>query len=445
MKLLQIALKDVRLGLKNKTALLVMFVIPILMLGLFYVMFGGLRGKETNTFPSIDLVVVNQDTGDWEKPQSDNASALIEKAEKQFPDMGKQSMGSVLTMILKSDDFKTMFHTTEVQTPAEAIALVDQQKAEVAVIIPKEFTNAVFSSNGTAKVRLYQDPTLHFSPMVVEEVIRQIIDGFNRSKIILGVTLENLTTEGLVDNEETAQQVIDAYLTENPAGKAQGGKASASAMVDVQSPDEEKDNETIFTRIFSSMIVSLMAFYVFYTGVSTLNSVLTEEEHGTLQRMISTPTRYREILGGKFVAAMVLVSVQMGVMILLGKYAFDVNWGRPLDFVLMFLGTVLSASTFGVFLVSWAKTKKQAGFLLGGLVTLMGILGMIPSISGGGAQSGVPAILAHLVPQGWVTYGFIAVQHGEPLARIAGFFLVLLAWSVMFFVIGVMRFKRRYQ
>ena len=49
-----------------------------------------------------------------------------------------------------------------------------------------------------------------------------------------------------------------------------------------------------------------------------------------------------------------------------------------------------------------------------------------------------------LVPQGWAVRGLMQALNSEPAGTVFVTMLVLLAWSVAFFVIGVWRFNKRY-
>ena len=43
-------------------------------------------------------------------------------------------------------------------------------------------------------------------------------------------------------------------------------------------------------------------FYAFFTGTSTAQTILREDEDGTLPRLFTTPTSQATVLGGKFLA-----------------------------------------------------------------------------------------------------------------------------------------------
>ncbi|HEX5944122.1 MAG TPA: ABC transporter permease subunit, partial [Anaerolineales bacterium] len=104
-----------------------------------------------------------------------------------------------------------------------------------------------------------------------------------------------------------------------------------------------------------------------------------------------------------------------------------------------------SASSFGIFVNSFLKDTKQAGVLFGGVLSVTGMVGMI-SIFGGGSSSATVLgnTVSLLVPQGWAIRGLMQSLHGEPAGAVLITMLVMLAWSAAFFIVGVLRFNKRY-
>ncbi len=72
----------------------------------------------------------------------------------------------------------------------------------------------------------------------------------------------------------------------------------------------------------------MMIFYAFYTGASTGESILLEEERRTLQRLFMTPTSQASILAGKFLAVFLTVLIQIGVLLTASGLIFGIRWGQ---------------------------------------------------------------------------------------------------------------------
>ena len=188
-----------------------------------------------------------------------------------------------------------------------------------------------------------------------------------------------------------------------------------------------------------------MIFYAFFTGTSTAQSILKEEEERTLPRLFTTPTPQATILTGKLLSVFMTVCVQVVVLLIAARLIFGIQWGDFLSVALTAAGIIFSASSFGIFVNSFLKNTKQAGVLFGGVLTVTGMLGMISIFamsSPGSARLGDTVSL--LVPQGWAIRGLMQSMNGEPVSTVLVTALVMLAWSAAFFIIGVLRFNRRY-
>jgi ABC-2 type transport system permease protein len=133
------------------------------------------------------------------------------------------------------------------------------------------------------------------------------------------------------------------------------------------------------------------------------------------------------------------------VLLIAARLIFKIQWGDFFSVALAAAGIIFSASSFGIFVNSFVKSTKQAGVLFGGVLTVTGMLGMI-SIFGmgspGAARLGDTVSL--LVPQGWAIRGLMQSMNGEPVGTVMVTTLILLAWTAAFFIVGVLRFNRRY-
>jgi len=110
--------------------------------------------------------------------------------------------------------------------------------------------------------------------------------------------------------------------------------------------------------------------------------------------------------------------------------------------VLALLGQVVAAAGLGVLLISFVKTSRQAGPILGGALTALGMLGGLFT-----ANITMPEAfnrLATFTPQGWVVRGWKIVLNGQPATDLLLPLLVMLVVGVIMFMIGAFRFHRRF-
>jgi ABC-type multidrug transport system permease subunit len=127
----------------------------------------------------------------------------------------------------------------------------------------------------------------------------------------------------------------------------------------------------------------------------------------------------------------------------LSSIAFRVNWGQPLSAALVMLGQVTAASGFGILLISLVKNSRQAGAVVGGVISGTGLLGGLFSASIPDMPGFFNAI-THLTPQGWVMEGWKAALAGSSASEIMPTFIVLLLIGIIFFCAGSLIFRRRF-
>jgi len=412
MKSIDIALKDVKQAFRNKTALMFMFVIPILVTGLFFFIFGSGDDEEAFNLPQTSVYIVNLDEGEF---------------------------GQVLVEVLRSEGLQDLLAVTQTDDVEIARSAVDRQESGVAVIIPENFSAVMQQPEGVAQVEIYQDPTLTLGPGIVTTIVNQLTDSFSGSKIALGTTVEQLTQAGLAITPEVINSTIEKYVR---AVQQIGGE---EGLIETETPTGAPPNGGMMLGIVSFVMAGMMIFYAFFTGASSVQSILMEEERGTLPRMFSTPTSHSTILYGKFIASALTIFIQVTVLLIFGSLVFNIYWGDLLSVVLVVLGTVVSATTFGICFVSFIKNSRQAGAIMGGGITTLGMIGM-SKIFTLGSPSPPPAIdiISLTVPQGWALKGIITAMDGGSLGNILFSVIGMLVWSLVFFLIGNTRFKRRF-
>jgi hypothetical protein len=108
-------------------------------------------------------------------------------------------------------------------------------------------------------------------------------------------------------------------------------------------------------------------------------------------------------------------------------------------------GLIALAATFGIFLVSLLKDTRQAGFVFGGVMTVLGMVGMVRVFTVGvpdvGDRLGAAALIT---PQGWGVRAWQLAVEGAGLGSLLLTVGVMLLASAAFFAFGVYRFRKRF-
>ncbi len=426
MKILDIAIKDLTRSFRSLFAVIFMFGVPLLVTGMFYLMFGGMANNDTGfNLPQTKVVVANLDEG----------GAGFQMDITSLPQgTSAESLGNLIVSVLQGEGLTDLMVVTLADSAEAARQAVDSQEAGVAVIIPADFSQTFSALEGQAVLEVYQDPTLTLGPAIIRSVLDQFMDGISGAKI----TVNSVLAHSQSSDPALIGQAVQQYMA--VSAQAQ----SPDALVTSHAPDAAKQETSLLEQIIGPIMGGMMIFYAFFTGTSTAQTILKEDEEGTLPRLFTTPTSQSAILSGKFLAVFLTVLVQMVVLLILGRLIFQIAWGSLLPLALVTAGIIFAASSCGIFINSLLKSTKQGGVVFGAVLTMTGMLGMIKIFTMGMATGAALEIVPLFVPQGWAIRGLVQSMQGAPIGDVLLTSVALLAWSAAFFILGVWRFQKRY-
>jgi len=101
-------------------------------------------------------------------------------------------------------------------------------------------------------------------------------------------------------------------------------------------------------------------------------------------------------------------------------------------------------SGLGVLLIAFVKSSRQAGPVLGGGLTALGMLGGLFTANMPNAMPTAMNVIANFTPQGWVLKAWRMVMDGQSAGNLVVPFIVMVAMGAVMFVIGSMMFRRRF-
>ena len=241
----------------------------------------------------------------------------------------------------------------------------------------------------------------------------------------------------------TLLQAYQAWYTNFQRTLYHSPQAALVTRAATASGDAGGDQGNDMKRILGLALTGQIIFFGFFTGANSMMSILQEEDEGTLARLFTTPTGRTQVLAGKFLSVVLMVTVQALVMVVVGALVFGVNWGQPASLALVVIGQVAAATGLGVLLISLVRNVRQAGPVLGGGLTVLGMLGGLFTAS----MPSMPKIfdaIGLFTPQGWVLKGWKACLAGGAPADLLLPAAVLLAMGVILFFSGAAIFRRRF-
>jgi ABC-2 type transport system permease protein len=422
MKILDIAIKDLTRSFRSLFAIGMTIVAPLLLIGLISLAFGGAFNGSPN-LPAISVGIYNADT-------LSDTSILAEP------------LGTNIRSVFIDESVQSWITATDFSSELSLRAALDRREIGVAILIPANFSDRFLVGDRDTQVLILSDPTLTIAPQVTENMVTAMLDGVSGGEIAIETILERQKIQGVQPDPEQITSLIDRYsawyrdfqrdLFHNP-------KSAALKMV---APTGEMSSENPIQQMLGLMMAGQMVFFAFFTGTYSMMSILEENEEGTLARLFTLPLNRTTILAGKFLAVFLMLVVQGIVLLIAAHFIFKIQWGDPKMVILALLGQVVAAAGLGVLLISFVKPSRQAGPILGGALTALGMLGGLFT-----ANITMPEAfnrLATFTPQGWVVRGWKIVLNGQPATDLLLPLLVMLVVGVIMFMIGAFRFHRRF-
>lgn len=412
MKSLTIALNDLRRAFRSTFALLFMFGLPLLVTGMFFVMFGNIKSNNDPVISTTKVALVNLDKGN--------------------PQTG--SLGQTLVEALQSEGLSQLMEVNLAKDATTAREMVDTQQAGVAIIIPENFSDSFSDLDAKVEVGFIQDPTLTLGPQVVRSALNQVLDSYTSIKITVAEA-HQMADKGSLPSADISR-IVEEYMA------ATLYSAENTPLINQRTPVGLPEKGPMVALV-GPIMAGMMIFYAFFTGANTAGTILKEDEEGTLQRMFTTPTAQTEIMRGKFYSVGLTVIVQITVLMIAARLIFGIQWGMVVTAALTALAIASLAATFGILLVSFLKNSKQGSIIFGGFLTVTGMLGMV-NIFTGNPQSAPLGIVPLFTPQGWASRAILSTMDGASVGSLLPYLLAMLAMSIVFFVVGVWRLQRRF-
>jgi ABC-2 type transport system permease protein len=391
MKFHIIAAKDMKILIRDRNALILMFILPMMIISVAGLALGG--SFEDNI--KVDVLVVDLD------------NKHLSKEFVQFlEDM------DILDVDMESNEF------------AARDRVKDKEYGRL-VIVPLGFTESIMTGRDT-ELLIISDPSEDSQNTVLEK----IIEGYTNRMSTYVVTIKTFTAYGVptYDQEKVFDivKVVDRFIAPPPVA------------ITTQSSTTDTKEFSPFTQYVPGFAVMFLLLTCVEVGSASL---LKEQESGTLRRLVTAPISRGEIISGKIASIFIRGFIQLSILLLFGQVIFDLNMGSSIAAIIILIAAVTLAGTgLGMLVAVLVKTKDQASSVSTMLVLTMSALGgswwplfIEPQFMQDIAQFTITA---------WAMQGFYDLLYSD--AGVSGIIEevgVLLLMSVVFFRIATTRFK----
>jgi ABC-2 type transport system permease protein len=404
---LAVAWKDLLIVLKDKGALAVYFLMPLLFASMLGMAFGN-AGNEEKTI-EIPVLLVNQDGGTY---------------------------GQMLADGLQGTEVLVVEEVSDVTVADQRVA---DGEASAAVVIPADLSAKIDAGEPT-EITIVKDPTQQEAASIVAGITNKAMAEIGMlGELRYGVHAVlaqspdyDMAPPELVQAVEA--QTLGVVWTQVQQMRQNPVIALESEAVAGAEEVKPWDPITYYVPGFT------VAFAFFLVGQMAM-TLVREKEEGTFRRLLSSPMPRGSVVVGKMLAYMGVVFLQVVVLFGAGYALFKMPLGEsPLALLLLTLVLALAAASLGMLLGALARTSKQAdqvGMVLG--FVLMALGGTIMPFF---RAEGFMGILSRLTPNAWAVEGYMGlVSDNWTLAQAAPDILMLLGFAVVFSGIAMWRFK----
>jgi ABC-2 type transport system permease protein len=393
MRILKLTFKDLSQVVRDWKSALFLLIMPLLFTLFFGFIFGGGSSKQDVDL-RLPVGVINQDGG---------------------------TLAASLENLLEGSEVVRPVSLTKETAEQYNKSVKDGDLAAV-LIIPSGYTNHLLADEPVLLevIANPNQPAGRTASRAIETVTGRLLGSVEAAHISKGANPQT-------NIEETVVQAIAAW--KEPALKVSVEKATGKANPIATSGG--------FAQSSSGMMVQFSIF-----GLITSAMVLVmERKSRTLQRLLSTPIRRAEVVGGHTLAMFLIIFAQQLILVLVGQIVFGVDYARqPFAILLMIFVLSLWAASLGLLISAISRKEDQ--------VITLSLIGMFVFAAMGGAWFPLEvagktfAMIGHVMPTAWAMDGFQNIlMRGLDFQSVLMPAGMLLVYAAAFFGLAIWRFR----
>lgn len=400
-----IAIKDTQARFRDRSALMLMLLAPLVIASIISMALGGLMDGKAGSL-NARVAVVNEDSG---------------------------PLGAQFVEVLKSPALASLMTVTELSQLEAARQKIGKNQFAAVIQVPARFSHAILhAGQDAAVVNVYGDSGSPVSVDMVNAIVGRVAGQFNLLSLSRKISTETLMGSRAVSSFQISE--FQAALARELA-TSHGGDGSAQIKMVTEGPAEKTFNPLAY------FMPGMGVFFLMFTMFDGMRSILTEMEHGTLARMLTTTASKTEILLGK-VGGIVLTGIlQFSVLVLTSMLVFKLSWGPSLLAVaVLALALIACCCALGALVIAFSKSADQANSTGTGIILISAALG--GSFFPMAHLPGWLNKLSYLSINRWALDGFtdLTIRH-RSLPDILPEAAVLALLALVFFSVAVKCFK----
>ncbi len=396
-KVIAIALKDFKIRSTSKSEILFFLILPLIFTILLSGMFFGSGSSK------IVMVVVNED----------NTSLSRELVSLL------QASAVVSPSLMNRENAQKAFENND---------------APAILTIPSAM-EASLKAGQSVGLDFSLDPTNN-NGLAAQQEVQKIVSQISQALAVASISARQADQIKPFANASLRQVYYDQSLT-----AAQQEFGNAPTRIIITQPENTLQTQNQQEAQAAQASAGELIIWVFIPLLATSELMAYERVWGTLRRLVTTPTRKPTFLLGIITGQFSYGLVQMLLLVLIGVVLLKVPWGQnPLALLTLLVSFGLAAVAMGTMLGTFTRTPSQANGMSIALGMVMGLLGgcMLP------LEMFPPAVAnaAKILPTTWAMMGMTQLTvYNAGFMQILPYAAVLLGFALVFFVVGILRFR----
>jgi ABC-2 type transport system permease protein len=351
----RIATKDLKLRLRDRSAIIIGIIAPLVLSFVFNLIFGDAGDPGAGLDLRYGMV-----------------------------DLDGSEVSSAFTDVLENVEAEGILTLDSYPNGDAAETAVESGEIDAFYLIEEGFGLAVIA-NSAPTIRVVGNVDAPTATNIAASIAEQYARGIEATQLAFA------TTAGVSGTQVTPQFI--ASIQGDPSAAA-----FSYALLDESAETRQLDSTTYYAA-------GMAVFFLFFTVQYGVLGLLEEERDGTLVRLMAAPMPRSAIVAGKAILAFTLGAISMGVLI--GATSLDflmgADWGAPLGVALLVITGILSAVGVMGLVASFARTAEGANSLGSIVAVILGMLGGVFFPLGSGDD--LLSKLTLLTPHAWFMRG----------------------------------------
>lgn len=402
MQFLTIARKDLRVLFRDRTAMIFIFGLPLIMTSIFGVIFGS-RGNRDEIRAPMKILIANLDTGN-------QGAELISSMQKlgMTTELDPKGPADVKERVKSGDrPFGLTIPATfsaDLKAAVKGLAANDANAPQVKLLVWVD--PAQTQLEGLAQGTILAASQRVYAPILRAEALARVPEGYR----------------------QFAEKSMAQGNMKPPVDLTVSSMATDTEPVVKPSPGD-------------TLIPGFAVYFVFFMANGVASTLLLERQEGTLRRMLTTPISRSQVLVGKLLARGLMGVIQTALLFEIGHYWLKLHLdSSPIGLILTALSTIFCATGLGLLIATMGKTMEQIQGMTTLVLLMMGFLSgtLVPRQLLPESLQKVSLITPHA--WGLNAYQDLILRH-KPLIATLPNIGVVMVFGIVFFGLALARFR----